>query len=247
MEKKRMYITVGILIGISVIIYALQIIIFDDKRTTAFYIFQDLAFMPITIAIATLVVGDLMSRREQKEQREKTRMLTSSFFTQMGADLLDIMMRGSSKADNLTHLMLTPTKDDKDVQRVQSQLQSADLGFTLSADVYDESMDIILRSRLALLTLSSNPLLLEHECFTEMLWGIFHLSDEFRLRGKYNELDKEGREHMEDDFEKVFRLLLVNRVANLQYLQKTYPNYYSASLAESKDAATVLHGSMKGN
>lgn len=247
MEKKRMYVTVGILIGISVIIYALQIIIFDDRRTTAFYIFQDLAFMPITIAIATLVVGDLVNRREQKEQQEKTRMLTSSFFTQMGADLLDIMMRGSSRADDLTHLMQAPTKDDKDVQRVQSQLQSADLGFTLSADIYDESMDIILKSRQALLTLSSNPLLLEHECFTEMLWGIFHLSDEFRLRGNYKELDEDGREHMEDDFEKVFRLLLVNRVANLQYLQKTYPNYYSASLAESKDAANVLHGSVKGN
>lgn len=48
-----------------------------DKRTTAFYIFQDLAFMPITIA--TLVVGDLMNRRQQKEQQEKARMLTSSF------------------------------------------------------------------------------------------------------------------------------------------------------------------------
>lgn len=234
MEKKRMYITVAILIAISVVIYALQIIIFDDKRTTAFYIFQDLAFMPITIAIATLVVGDLMNRRQQKEQQEKTRMLTSSFFTQMGTDLIDTMIQDSANAGELKQLMQSPLQSDKDVQKVQVQLQSADLAFTLTEEVYDRSMDLILKNQLSLLTLSSNPLLLEHECFTEMLWGIFHLNDEFRLRGKYSELDEAGREHMQEDFIKVFRLLLINRAANLKYLRDTYPNYYSASLAESR-------------
>lgn len=234
MEKKRMYITVAILIAISVVIYALQIIIFDDKRTTAFYIFQDLAFMPITIAIATLVVGDLMNRRQQKEQQEKTRMLTSSFFTQMGTDLIDTMIQDSANAGELKQLMQSPLQSDKDVQKIQAQLQNADLDFTLSEEVYDRSMDLILKNQLGLLTLSSNPLLLEHECFTEMLWGIFHLNDEFRLRGKYSELDEAGREHMQEDFIKVFRLLLINRVTNLKYLRDTYPNYYSASLAESR-------------
>lgn len=234
MEKKRMYITVVILIAISVVIYALQIIIFDDKRTTAFYIFQDLAFMPITIAIATLVVGDLMNRRQQKEQQEKTRMLTSSFFTQMGTDLIDTMIQDSANAGELKQLMQSPLQSDKDVQKVQAQLQNADLDFTLTEEVYDQSMDLILKNQLSLLTLSSNPLLLEHECFTEMLWGIFHLNDEFRLRGKYSKLDEAGREHMQEDFIKVFRLLLINRVANLKYLRDTYPNYYSASLAESR-------------
>ena len=51
---KKIIFSLGI---ISVIIYALQLIIFRDPKNTFFYIFQDFAFMPISIAIATFLIG----------------------------------------------------------------------------------------------------------------------------------------------------------------------------------------------
>ena len=77
-----------------------------------------------------------------------------------------------------------------------------------------------------LLVLSSNSSLLEAECFTKMLWGIFHLYDEYRLRGNYEKLSRGDIEHLESDFSDVFRLLLANSVENTCWLAKTYPNFY---------------------
>ena len=65
MNLKAMRRTTIILLILSIIIYLIQILIFNDPRTTFFYILQDLAFMPITIAFATLMVGEVLNWREK--------------------------------------------------------------------------------------------------------------------------------------------------------------------------------------
>jgi len=115
MNLKTMRRTTIILLILSIIIYSIQILIFDDPRTTFFYILQDLAFMPITIAFATLMVGEVLNWREKNERKEKTRMLTSTFFTEIGAilahytlsmtqedDFLHLVARNGGNIDNMT-------------------------------------------------------------------------------------------------------------------------------------------------
>ncbi|MEE1115035.1 MAG: hypothetical protein UHN88_08175 [Eubacterium sp.] len=228
MSKKQMAVTVIVLMAISVLIYGLQIVIFHDVRTTEFYIMQDLAFMPFTIAIATIVVGELIGRREKKERTAKTRMLTSSFFTELGEPLLHSLLR-SAEFDEEMRITLYGEDDDRPVKEMTDRIRRGKISIDLCPKVYNETMQMLVERQTALLVLSSNPMLFEQECFTDMLWGLFHLIDEYRLRGIFEEMSEESRAHMNEDFERVLRLLLENRASNIKYLKDTFPNFYGAA------------------
>jgi hypothetical protein len=217
---------VAILIIISAVIYGIQILLFHDPRTTGFYILQDLAFMPVTIAIATLVVGQLMNESEKKQRIEKTKMLTSSFFVELGAPLMKVLIRGADDPKSL--IRAVTCKELMEERRLAADKCSID--FSLTEDIYNDAHDLILASRTETLVIASNPSVLEHECFTDLLWSVFHLTDEFSLHGAYENLTSYDIAHLEDDFANVLRLLVVNGAGNAEYLRDTYPNFYANAM-----------------
>ncbi len=209
-----------LLLLISVIVYCLQIIIFRDAQTTAFYIFQDLAFMPVSVALTTLVLGEILDAKEKKERAESTRMLTSSFYTQVGARLI--------------HAMLSAVPDREKYRSYQTEMtpekiRNSELHMDIRKENYDQVRAIVEESMVGLLILSSNSRILEQKEFTDMIWGIFHLHDEFLLRGEFETLSDEEIFHMNQDFKEVLRMLLCNSIPNAEYLRETYPNFYAAA------------------
>ena len=164
---------------LALIVLSAQVLIFHDERTTAFYLLQDLAFMPVTIAIATLVVGELVDEREKKERLEKTKMLTSSFFTGIGAFLIREILR-MTDADGFVHeVVKNGAEQSGTVGEIQRQLENEKLNVHIDAAGYTKIQQIIRSNQTNILVIASNPLIIEHECFSEMLWGVFHLMDEF--------------------------------------------------------------------
>lgn len=229
MKKPSLNQTMVILLAAGACVYALQILVFHDPHTTFFYLMQDLAFMPITIAVATLMVGEVMNRNEHRQQIAKTRMLTSSFFTEMGEKLMLILLQSMSKGCSLTEFTSTTMECDADVRRLQEHIKQIDFSVNITENAYNQCRELILSHQTPLLVLASNPMLMEHEQFTDLLWGIFHLIDEFRLRGEWKDIPAEARGHLEDDFSQVLQSLMVNWVSNARYLRTTYPNYYAAA------------------
>ena len=230
MNLKAMRRTTIILLILSIIIYSIQILLFDDPRTTFFYILQDLAFMPITIAFATLMVGEVLNWREKNERKEKTRMLTSTFFTEIGAILAHYTL-SMTQEDDFLHLVARNggNIDNMTTNEIIQKLEHHKIKVTLNKEGYEKARNLILSNQTNLLVISSNPLILEHEYFTEMLWGVFHLIDEFRLRGDWDALSKTDIAHLNVDFAKVLRLMLINWIGNSEYLAKNYPAFYNVA------------------
>ena len=143
MDRKTTRHVVLALIVLSAAIYLLQVLIFHDERTTAFYLLQDLAFMPVTIAIATLVVGELVDEREKKERLEKTKMLTSSFFTGIGAFLIREILR-MTDADGFVHeVVKNGAEQSGTVGEIQRQLENVKLNVHIDAAGYTKIQQII--------------------------------------------------------------------------------------------------------
>ncbi len=237
MLTKSMRLAVIALLCTSVIIYILQILIFRDPNTTAFYIFQDFAFMPVTIALATIVFGAITDEKEKRERAESVRMLTSSFFTEVGAELMYTMMDAAEDVEVLrgyTQAAVTATRENND--ELLKQAEACEIRLNVDEKTYHEVQRIVTESRFGLLVLASNPLILEQERFTSMLWGVFHLADEFRIRGDYRELSIEDKEHVNEDFAKVLKPLIVNSIPNATYLRDMYPNFYSAVRDKAKES-----------
>ncbi len=225
--------TVTILFITAALIYGLQLLIFKDPTNTGFYIFQDFAFLPISIAVATIVVGEFLDQKEKKERREKTQMLTSTFFTELGTGLMIQLLLNTENAREIREIMSeNEVTNQKELQHVQGLLRQVKLKVSLTPELFEKIRTMILNSKETLLIFTSNPMVLDHEDFTDLLWGIFHLIDEFQLRGEYDELDKADIAHMEADCAEVLSLLLVNWAANGLYTKLNYPNYYNAALGK---------------
>ncbi len=237
MEKKKMTQVVILLLLISVIIYALQIFIFHDPQTTAFYIFQDFAFMPATIAIATLVVGKLMDEQEKKEKVEKTKMLTSTFFTGIGTAITTELLEIAEPKEHLANIIALRCTD-ANLKQKQDNIRQMEIKINLTKEVYESVMQKFETAQTSLLVLSSNPMLFEHEDFTDLLWAIFHLIDEYHLRDDFNTLDDHVLHHLNKDFEQMLRLLLINYIANAKYLRETYPHFYES--AKEKISSSLI-------
>ena len=223
MLNKKNVIIISVLLAISACIYGMQILIFKDMRNTEFYIFQDMAFIPISIAITTVVVGELLDINNKRDSRQKTRMLTSTFFSDIGFELMSMLALVSNIDEELLHTINDTELSDSD--KITAIKNS---GLTVNADmgIYTIISDVIIASKTDILILSSNPMLYDHEYFSDLLWELLHLMDEFRLRGDYVKLTPNDLTELNSDFAQVLELLLINWVVNAKYLKEIYPNYY---------------------
>lgn len=215
-----------ILFAVSAVIYLLQILFFHDPHDTFFYIFQDMAFLPISIAIATIAVGAILDRRERREKLQGTRMLRSTFFTGIGAEIL---LELNDCAEPFCRNLLYSPADEAEVRSRQKTISEMEFTVSLNEAVYESVKKKLTDNQTNLFVLAANENLMAEENFTKLLWGLFHLIDEFRLRGSWENLQASDIEHLDEDFAKVYRLLLINSVDNAWWLKNTYPNFYGTA------------------
>lgn len=93
-----------------------------------------------------------------------------------------------------------------------------------------EEMDKILQLLDAkteiILTIASNPHLLDHETFTDLLWAVLHLREELYSRMDL-QVSQADRQHILMDSKRVFDLYLENWGQYCEYVRKEYPYYYN--------------------
>lgn len=228
MTKKETIHTILLLSLVSMCIYGLQIIIFHDLRNTEFYILQDLAFIPISIAITTIVVGNIIDNRSKKEAAEKAGMLRAAFFTDIGRVLLRKIY---SVADDD---YLACLNENLTAQEKRARLKEASVTVHLNKDTYEFTRTFLQEKQRDLMILTGNNDLMDQDDFTQMLGGLFHLLDEFRLRGTYDDLSEQDLTHMNEDFAKVFVLLGINSAANAEFQQMNFPDFYQTIIKKNQ-------------
>lgn len=81
-----------------------------------------------------------------------------------------------------------------------------------------------------LLRLIENPIIQEHENFTELLRALFHLRDELLNRNDLSELLDSDRKHLEGDIERVYKLLIFEWLRYIRYLKKSYGYLFSLAI-----------------
>src|SRR5208283_1455158 len=89
MKQTRWYILLaGSLILLSSVSYLIHIAVFHRTEDTFFYMLQDIAFVPIQVLFVTLIISELMSRREKLSIIKKMNMVVGVFFSEVGTGLL---------------------------------------------------------------------------------------------------------------------------------------------------------------
>lgn len=229
MKKKITgFLIVLVLILLSVLIYAVQIVVFNSPRDTLFYIFQDIAFLPLQIAIVTVVLGSYLKRREKLERLKKINIVINAFFNEAGTDILKGLIGFSKNYEKISERLNVQTDwTDKMFSKTVRYLKNADMQIEYNV-VQIDSLTVLMKSkRNFLIRLLENPNLLEHDTFTDMLLSVFHVMEELIARATFEVDNKADLEHLSNDIQRALKALLIEWVEYMRHLRLEYPYLYS--------------------
>ncbi|WP_423792973.1 hypothetical protein ACPB8Q_01865 [Methanocaldococcus indicus] len=153
-------------------------------------------------------------------------MVIGAFFNAVGDELLKIIVKADK--NNIKDLLnIDDSWDLKKYNKVKDILKNYNFDIDINKiDLY-ELKNILERNREFLLRLLENPILLEHEDFTELLLAVFHLADELQKRENLDNLPKEDLEHLKNDILRVYKMLVIQWINYLIHLKENYPYLYS--------------------
>ena len=216
------------LIALSAIIYISQIFIFKRPQDTFFYILQDLAFVPISVLIVTLILDQLLRMREKRAMLKKMNMVIGAFFSEVGTGLLKSFLDFDVHYDETReNLIVTNEWSEREFSAVKKSLKVYDYKIESQKGALEDLKGFLIDKREFLLGLLENPNLLEHESFTDLLWAVFHLTEELACRADVKQLPVTDYAHLSGDIKRAYVLLISEWLAYMKHLKDVYPYLFS--------------------
>ncbi len=158
-------------------------------------------------------------------------MVVGAFFSEVGTVLLKSFSDFDPHRDKMSKtLIVTSGWADQDFARARIQARSYGYGIEIQAGGLEELKSFLIEKRNFLLRLLENPNVLEHESFTDLLWAIFHLTEELACRVDVGKLPATDYEHIANDIKRAYGLLVSEWIAYMQHLKNSYPHLYSLAV-----------------
>jgi hypothetical protein len=191
----------------------------------------DVAFVFIEVLLVTMVIHQLLARREKRAKLEKMNMVIGTFYSEVGTVLLDYFVKLDA---NIMHIGndLSAAKglSTREFALLSRQLKSHDATINSDPDDLDKLKDFLSGKRDFLVRLLENPILLEHTSFTNLLWAIFHLGDELTHRRSLKKIAKRDHEHINGDIRRAYLALLSEWTNYMTHLKDNYPYLFSLAI-----------------
>jgi hypothetical protein len=232
MKRLRWQIILGLsLIAISAILYLFHYAIFRDPRHIFLWSMTSLAFLPISVLFVTLIINQLLSKREKRARLEKLEMVIGTFFSEVGTRLLAFLSDFDPKLGEIRkELIVTNDWSEQEFAGVSNRLKNYDYGVEMEKIDLEDLRSFLGGKSNFLLRLLENPTLLEHEAFTELLRAVFHLTEELSARKDTKQLPNSDRKHLAGDIKRVYVLLVRQWLDYMRYLKDNYPYLFSLAV-----------------
>jgi hypothetical protein len=233
------------LVGLSLAIYQLQLFLFQDQRDTVFYFIQDVAFLPMQVAIVTIVLQNMISNREKKERLKQLNMVISSFFGEVGTEIIVALNEFNRNQDGICeHLKINGTWSKKDFARAVEFVKKYE--FPMDSRLSDLAVLKVklIKEHNFFHVMLQNQNLLEHETFSDMLWAVFHLMDEMNARDTFNNLPQADLDHLSLDIQRAYSALLIEWIKYMAHLITEYPYLFSLAVRKNpfdKNSSVIFY------
>jgi hypothetical protein len=232
------------LIAVSAFLYVIHFVAFRDAHHIFLWSLTNLAFLPVSVLLVTLVVNRLLINRERQTRLDKLDMLIGSFFSGVGTKLITHF---SSWDPNIGDIRkeLAVTSDwsngrflavGKLLRRYSYDVDVERIDFEFLSEYMWEKSDLMLR-------LLENPNLMEHTSFTNLLRAVFHLAEELASRERLSELPDSDYAHLAGDVKRAYRLLVYRWLDHMRYLKSNYPYLFSLAMRTNplrEDASPIV-------
>lgn len=220
-----------VLIAMSLCIYSFKLVFLKNPQDTANYIFNALGFLPVNVLLVTIVLNKLLAIRSRRERLEKMNMVIGTFFSEVGKQLMREIGTGDPGVERIRDLLVHGKEWDAGTYaQVRRQVASHDYAADASAVDMVHLHEFLSSRKDFMLRLLENPVLLEHEAFTDLLRAVFHLTEELRCRADLRCLPSTDYAHLSGDIRRVYERLVVQWLDYMEYLRTSYPYLYSLEM-----------------
>lgn len=218
----------AILVALSALLYFVHYLVFRDAHHIFLYLLGDLAFLPLEVFLVVVVIERVLASREKRSLIFKLNMLVGAFYSEVGAGLLGSLTRlfpGRSAISEHLGVKAKWTADDFNSARTFAR--SFKEVAQLDESALEALKSFLVGKRHFLLGLLENPNLMEHESFTDMLWALFHLTEELEARPSMKGLTPADLAHIAGDISRIYGHLTTQWLTYSEHLKAHYPYLFS--------------------
>jgi hypothetical protein len=232
MKLLRWQILLGIiLIVLSIAVYFIHFFIFRDTHHIFIYLIGDIAFVFFEILLVSLVIHSLLNKKEKQEKLEKLNMIIGVFFSVVGTKLLTIFSDSDPNLNKIKKMLIIDEKwSNNNFKQISKELKKQKYKIDVNLIDLIELKKFIISQGDFLTRLLENPILYEHESFTELLRTVFHLYEELEHRKNISKLIETDRNHIRIDIERCYRHIVLQWLCYMQHLKNNYPYLFSLSI-----------------
>jgi len=219
------------LIALSALIYFIHYLIFRDIHHIFLYLIGDIGFVFLEVLLVTLILHQLLGYREKKAMLNKLNMVIGMFFSEVGGELLKIFISFDTKPSEITqNLIITNESFEKEFLKICKSVKEHTYNIDSKRGDLEDIRNFLNEKRHFLLNLLGNPNLLEHDSFTNLLWAVFHLTEELSLRKSLNGLPETDYQHLAGDMKRAYHLLILEWLDYMKHLKTNYPYLFSLAV-----------------
>jgi len=222
-----------LLVAFSTCAYIVHYLIFRDPHHLFIFLVGDFAFVFVEVLLVTMIIHELLNYREKKAVEEKMNMIIGAFFSEVGSPLLRLFAgfdRGSEELKN--RLAGCGRWPDEAFEEAARACRLYAQGIAIDCEQGDLIVlrNFLLEKRTFMLSLLQNPKLIAHEKFTDLLWAIFHLTEELALRNDLSGLGEADARHIATDIERAYKALTEMWIGHMFRLKADYPYLFSLAV-----------------
>jgi hypothetical protein len=205
--------------------------IFGDAHHIWIYLVGDIAFLPIEVLVVTLIIHNLLDEREKKSRLKKMNMVIGAFFSEVGMPLMRAFEKFDPAAAELAGRLVVENQWSKArFAQAAAYVRERQAAVDPRRGDLAALRDLLAARRGFLLGLLENPNLLEHESFTDLLWAMFHLTEELLARRDLAHLGEVDLSHLAGDIRRAYAAVVAEWVSYLRYLKEDYPYLFSLAV-----------------
>ena len=201
----------------------------DDSRLGKFIRPVLVAKILAVAALVAFLLDEIIERKEKEAMLEKLDMLMSTFFSEVGNELISQLSTANKYKADTENLKSIKNWDESDFDNKLAELKNSSIDF--QADIPAEEREEFLENlreflsgkREFIINLMTNPNLLEKEEFTGLITAILHLDEELEHRKDLALVQDADFGHLNGDMQRVYSKLVYEWVYYLKYLNKHYP------------------------
>lgn len=176
----------------------------------------------------------LIVTRGNKARKQKINMVLGVFFSEIGNQLLDAFSNLDTNIGLLRESLLLDMKwGKKDFNSAKDKLETHNYNLKIDEAPLKFFHEFLMGKRVFLIGLIENPVFIESESFSDALLALFHLMDELKSRDNLEDLPESDIKHLEGDFNRAYKQLVIQWLEYIQHLKNQYPYLYSLAVRQN--------------